>query len=866
MKRLLFAVVMLLSGVTAYGAPPPCDSDLPHVLNVGIPRTSLEGEEPAQLAAKIEDVLSGIYSDACHKGLQLNFAFGSDYEILDWLEQGSIDAAIVPNLSLWLLNTRDAIALRELNGEASSRISILRPVAPAPSCLRYNAGHWAPCVRDALATFDALIADIAVGRANGTPRVMFASHLSSVGFLDPIQRAARVLEKRQRSIQGREAAWRELFERVRFAVDSPPNVDPFPYALEEEKDSTHRMVDTRNITVVSFPGEEALQRGLAVSSTDKVYSEHLVISGDAASLFTAAAFVGIPGNQPALIDSTLASLLNEDHPPRPLEVIARAAPVFGIRSFDFSLHESLRLLAQQQRSSGVQQLALVLPGGGVKAAYQSVIVDHLYRVGELRNSNVASKADKGLVVQSVLGTSGGALLGYFVSQLGAKGPFSLTKILWRPDGKTLAGTSVFGLTDLPRYFSIVWTFFVFCVFFAFFTGRHSSPFYQRSTTLHGAWRWRLLALFVVFVSVPILIRFVTRGEEIEHVPVVEGLFYSILTILVMFGDQCLVYKPNCDPQQRPIRRYIYVVAVLGFILVFGSLSGIWSEELQRPITFDFAFVTLLGIFLGCPLALLSVCGKHGDLRNRILAILLSVGAVLVLFAFGLQGLLPEQVPHVLALLVLLILAFVVYWYAKQTLRNRSLAALLMFLTVLSTAVLCRTYDAGVHPTFHASLSFLRATALEGTTVAPFLASTGCLLLVIAAMAWVYQSPTYTLQEDEGFARAIILLIAQAFLTAMLMFGATRLWPKVVHNLEMTPSFWIALTVIAGFVVELLESCARSCDLRIDGVAFVPCRVQRWCAGRSRWRSDEGWLVLVVSGECSFVLPQRVFELLLPFPG
>src|SRR6185436_9007246 len=115
---------------------------------------------------------------------------------------------------------------------------------------------------------------------------------------------------------------------------------------------------------------------------------------------------------------------------------------------------------QQRRRTANREIALVLPGGGVKAAYQTRIVDELYSHRYLTNAAVASSNDPStLAVRNVIGTSGGALLGYFVSQLRQE-PAELFDILWRVNGRYLASTDVFGWTDLLRYVSIVFSFLI----------------------------------------------------------------------------------------------------------------------------------------------------------------------------------------------------------------------------------------------------------------------------------------------------------------------------------------------------------------------------------------------------------------------
>lgn len=812
MKRLAAAVVMLWIAVTAQAAKVSCDDDLPHVLSVGVPRTSLADEDRKGLPQVLRSLFGAAYADKCRQGkaLQINLAFGSDYEILDWLERGSVDAAIVPHLSLFLLTHKNRHVLRELNAEAAAKVGILRPIAPQPSCRRYVNGRWTGCATTAIGAYDALIANLAAGRTAGGTRVMFASHLSSTGFLYPIERAARAFAGRP-SDEEAESVWQQLFDVARFRIDSSPDLDPFALALEEEQTG-------QDLTVIVFPGEETLREAATATAAPR-YGQHFVVTAAAEELLPKAVFVDAWNGERPSLDANVTKMLESEHPPRPFATLARAEPTFGVRTFSFTVRESLRLLKQQQRSSGLDELALVLPGGGVKAAYQSRIIDDLYRRGALHNAASGGTAPaSALTVRSVLGTSGGALLGYFVSQLSARGPFNLFDILWKPDGDYLNAEHVFDWTDMPRYFSIAWTFVIFCVLLALFTGVHTSQFYRRSPAPIAAWRWRLLTVLAVFIMVPVLIRFATRAAEVEHVPVIEGLFYSILTILVMFADQCLIYTRQ-GGGQRSLEWHAIALAALGGLFVFASFLGMSWETLQQPVTFRFAFFTLSLIFLGAPLLLLWAGGKFGETKHRVFDVTVSLAAVLALCAFGIPGRLPRQVPHIVGLLVLIGLAVGAYWYSQQPARKRIVATLMTFATLLSTAVLC--WSEKVKPdSWSPALSVFREDAFQSTALAPFLASVGSLLLVMAAIVGVYQHRRYALRNGENFALGLGLLVAHSVATAGLVWLTTHALPGRVHNLEMTGSFWLALTLFGGLLATLILVAAPRWEPLKRAVRFL----------------------------------------------
>ncbi|MFL6245045.1 MAG: hypothetical protein ACJ74H_03400 [Thermoanaerobaculia bacterium] len=798
MKRIACVVGLLFGAVAVQAAQSSCKGHLAHVLNFGVPRTSLSEEAATKLPETLANLVGPMYEDPCHEGrsLQINLAFGSDYEVLDWMERGSIDGAVVPDLSLWLLK-QDENPLRELNAERAAQVEILQPRMPSPVCRRYVGGRWTAC--DAEKTYGALLAAIAAGKDVGTRRVMFASHLSSTGFLDPVEKAFALFADD-------EAKWEKLFRAAHFTVDTEVKVNPFVLALQEEASVP------ADLTVIAFPGEEVLARGPAPPADAKTYREHLVVSSSASALFKPAAFASPYDGKRSILPRELEALLALPHPPRPLEVIAQGDPDSGVRSYAFTIHESLRLLAQQQRSSGQSDLALVLPGGGVKAAYQSKIVDHLYGKGYLRNTGVRGKEGP-LEVRSVLGTSGGALLGYFVAQLGEKGPFRLSDILWKPDGRTLQSHDVFAATDMLRYLSIVWTFTIFCVLLALATGRFTSPFYGRSPTPHGAWRWRLMTLVIVFFAVPILIRYVTGGDDVEHVPVIEGVFYSLLTVLVMFCDQCLIYSRD-ETEMRDLHIHVILLAMLGAGFVFASIFG--ANALQEPVSIGFAFATMSIIFLGSPLLLLYASGRLGDARRRLIDTLVSLVAVLILCAFGVPAVLPLSVRYLFAFLTLLGLAVFAYWYANIPKRNMFVASAMTFLTLFATAVLCWPGTRVAGP----GLQFVNTPAMETTHLAPFLASTGCLLLVIAVMVWVYQRSEYTMRGGEDFSLGLSLLVVHAMITSAVVLMVARVRPGWVHNIEMTPSFWVSLTLVGGVFAAVLLFLAPRWPVLRRAVGFL----------------------------------------------
>src|SRR5687767_11787160 len=123
MRRIAALAGLLLGAFAAQAGQSSCEDVLPHVMNFGVPRTSLAPDIAQRLPKTLADLVQPRYQDPCKQGknLQIHLAFGSDYEVLDWIERGSVDGGIVPDLSLWLLK-RDENPLHILVPEVASHV------------------------------------------------------------------------------------------------------------------------------------------------------------------------------------------------------------------------------------------------------------------------------------------------------------------------------------------------------------------------------------------------------------------------------------------------------------------------------------------------------------------------------------------------------------------------------------------------------------------------------------------------------------------------------------------------------------------------------------------------------------------------
>src|SRR6185295_19141559 len=252
-KICALVILLLAAPQAARGAlysEPRCDDLLPEVLNVGLPR--VPGLDLGAVRDAARRRLTEIYEpfDVCQgrKRLQVNIAIGNDYQILDWLGQGLIDVAVVPDLSLVLLG-RDGVKLLEPPMAADGLMDIRAPMAARLRSGGFAGGTWTDRPQPER-DFDSFRWRLWCGApgdgAPGAPpdsdrrrcaqlargpeyRLALTSHLSTGGFLRPVSRTAAWLADRLAAAKlaadgkdGRELTdrfWTAFFNRARFTLD-----------------------------------------------------------------------------------------------------------------------------------------------------------------------------------------------------------------------------------------------------------------------------------------------------------------------------------------------------------------------------------------------------------------------------------------------------------------------------------------------------------------------------------------------------------------------------------------------------------------------------------------------------------------------
>lgn len=766
---------------TALGGPGPCAGGQPLVLDLGLPR----GE--ADLVPEIREALAALISRAgppdagpaagCPPpDVRVNVALGSNYQVMDWLGQGAIDLALLPELGVELLRSDgiDLVTVIEPAGPPVPVTATVRSYDRAPE----TPSGWRPRP-DPRGDWEEMLTGLVRAAAGADPPctplrsacLLLPDHLSNDGFLVPAALAERRLQAylaarideacppagREPGARGddeacranarkdleevRERFWDLLLERTVFTFGAERAA-----VLDDACGGAGRQAAPTDL-VLSVGGDGALAGAGGASGADLPFGgglgERLVMRrAAAAQAFGPASFAQGEGARGARRTASLLVAAESRLPPgvaalfgagpateRPSETawpvpaaldgLVSREPYFGVRTLALTPEETIRLLAVHQ-GTGTDRLALMLPGGGVKAAYQSRLVDALYgrhllinrlaaEAEALPSAPAASLSgsgdeDGGLPVDYVIGTSGGALLGFFVARLGPDGPWNLSDILWKRPRAAAEGTDgeaeqqddlvpldaadVFGFTDLLRYVSLVTIYLTLAVALGAASMRRGSwlapPVLRddhEEDAAGGADRGRRLLVTIllsVLGAAPLLVRAASGDVSLEHVPEFEGLIYAVLVGLAVFADQCMVREREVaghGDSSDTLWANPVLVVLAGLALVLVALLAAeapWGGQgpIHRMVSTGFAYL-LLGSVSS---AIMFMAVRKRELSRRVPAELAlwmvsfaggTVVAFVLLRAIGwaLPGVLPalDRTP---LLIVGLVLTLVVIGFAR----------------------------------------------------------------------------------------------------------------------------------------------------------------------------------------------------------
>ncbi|HEX4952348.1 MAG TPA: hypothetical protein VF017_02985 [Thermoanaerobaculia bacterium] len=560
---------------------------------------------------------------------EVDLVVGNYYQIFTWLQQGQLDAAVVSPLTAALLaENRQAVPLLELmrrppGSEKAATRDAWCPGSEAPGS---SEGHWpivaakrpggpSPHPREDFQHFvdelfqDTLADEKDLAVTSGQYRALLVSHLSTTGFLAPLTAAARGLAaqldmvelSRLRKKRG-ERFWDLFFERAHFVFDHND-----PASLGEDGKTLLRFSYSDRNTATPADGfgcwEPLFDDALA---PQPIPNDFLVLSSrserrlqpDLSHLLAGLPASGLPigepggyqvarsaytppgGLRPAGAEALevfratyLAPLLRakaEDLARFPL--VPRLVAWFQDGRYAFKPADLIRFLAKDRAAAG-GELSVVLPGGGVKAAYQAQIFDKLWNGRLIRSGGGATEplaqgVGSPIPVTSYVGTSGGALMGLLAAQLPPDQPtINLTE---RFRGQLTSSLKVFPFFNQLRWGSL-WVLIALLSLSLSYSVRS-----ERSRLVPGATlrlgppprKWIGINLMLPILLAPLLMALVMRREN--HVGLgLPGLVYLLIVLVAHVGSCCTVCKGQGDAASRFSPR---VLSWLPAILLVGAAS------------------------------------------------------------------------------------------------------------------------------------------------------------------------------------------------------------------------------------------------------------------------------------------------------
>ncbi|MGE3171907.1 MAG: hypothetical protein AB7O97_04725 [Planctomycetota bacterium] len=536
-----------------------------HVRHVGVvPLARLEGRVlvPVERPDGAARLLSQLRSLHRLSDEPIDFAHGVDLQLLLWLRDERLDAAQV-SLGLAVLDRELAQSLRQkLPRSPSAELSPVADRLVLRDATRPDAQR-----EELVSRFRSAVRQLwqhVRGGANGPGpdlQLEMPGIASLRGCVVPVLSAAECLLETELTfssdVEARERFWAAWFGRVRFlppgtwSKPDPPDrddaVDRWRFSFATDTGSADDLAaagyafgaETLADTAPELLLMERRGHRLQLSRHDAAARDYRFVHRLAGALSMEMADASSSG---------IAWMRQHLAVPAEIGFSQRFAP-----------DEALLLVRHDQLFSGVDALALVLPGGGVKAAYQSAAIDWLYDTRaraepRLWNRRAADQAPAAhgdpLLVQWIIGNSGGALLGAFVSLLSESVPragMTLIEALWKEDDghgnrEFIDSTRVLPHIDMLRWASLLLTCLVVsgCLVLLRPFVNLGSPSSASAQALaeHRRWRFRSAAVWMVLlVSLPWFIKRVGGREAAEHVPVVQGFVYFVCIALAVYRDQ-----------------------------------------------------------------------------------------------------------------------------------------------------------------------------------------------------------------------------------------------------------------------------------------------------------------------------------------
>ena len=549
--------------------------------------------------------------------------FGSTYQVLSWLENGAVQAAVLPAFAAAVMRADDPERFeREFYNLPTSAVSSVPRMER--QILLFDR-DLAPIVN----AEGKLVEFFAALRASPEHKTLWLpSHLSpAVPYL--LRSATRWAHAQKITGTALEDFNLAVIHAIRFGVRAEVDTEPTvsgtlsyhlldtPYELSGRNvPSPSNLLKTDSEVSVDLSDRLIVRRRVLLASRElrEVVAEAAVPDRD--QPFDAVPLFAKTMDDEIAMGTSIAAFRETNYRRVQFGAVAQ-------RHFRFTIGELWSLLEKADDDSPSGRMALVLTGGGVKAAYQTRVIDYLYEKGLLVNAGgTTTESARSQRVDYVIGTSGGALLGVFVASLNdafvkartANAGNSLTSILWKEPGDGISSTDVFPFLDMMRYatliaaLTIIWMVATFAVAFrgryrqvTRFNHTDESFVERRRRAIRESGPWMLL-----LIAAPLVIVRVANVSRVEHVPVETGVWYAVMALLAFYSD---VRLNPLKPFEWLKARFTWRTTALFVAGLVAIAVALWRPAALAAVS-PFEYEGMIFVNLCCIGFVLLIFGLH----------------------------------------------------------------------------------------------------------------------------------------------------------------------------------------------------------------------------------------------------------------
>jgi predicted acylesterase/phospholipase RssA len=583
---------------------------------VAAPKTNEE------IVTEYLDKVSATAEKGSGPGIHFDIVRGNYYQVLHWMRSGVIDGAVLSPFSYELLQD-DMARLRPTPDKQSFGV-VTFPTAGRRSAEDGNEPLFS-AYTDGQVEEDAEAALQRCMNPKAKCEFQFVSHLSTTGFFYPAFRLT-FLEPHSLTVD-------QLLQRAKFVLwhgtdERLPagTVLRFSYASSKYKKSEWHPL---------LPKQASFAPDVLTINCTRLHER----CNDVIGILRSTAAKAVPPLDPALTASryTEPVVFRKEQ----FDVMAdqmkklRDGPFtqnnkwdewYVRENYEFTTGEIVDLLRNDQFLNHRRQASLVLPGGGVRGAYQAAMLDHLYNksLRNVFNDKPRPKEEDRFLVSSIIGTSGGALVGYLAAHREPANESSLTDHWIGKNGEVrITPSQIFPWLSPLRFLSLLIALTIFGTFAAMTTpanatrcrqcGAHRSAYSCQSCgASQGAPMELTVAFALILLAAPALIwRLSLLNEHFR--PFDAGYMYAGL-IVALHAIHSTIEEGVTKPRKRLIIVSAAAVGIVASMLLAAFAMDLFASESDG--TGDGSpYLALISIVLATAMSLL-LAMAGGAVFNR----------------------------------------------------------------------------------------------------------------------------------------------------------------------------------------------------------------------------------------------------------